>query len=205
MKEALRQGKAHLQALANLRRVPRASVWIVVGSWLLLASAQQSAYGLEFPMTSRLSLPTVKLTTTPEVPSEDGALFTTLTSKSSLFSTELASLAVMARLVEIARTKDGAKDVARDIAKSEYGWGKNQFACLAQLWGKESAWNYKAHNSRSGAHGIPQALPATKMEIVGTDWRTNPITQIRWGMKYIAERYTNPCSAWMKWKRKHHY
>ena len=205
MKRALSQTKAYFASLANLRRVPRASIWIVVGGWLFIASAQQSAYGLEFPMTTRLSLPTVKLTTTPALPTEHGALFATLTSKSSLFSTELASLAVMARLVETARTKEGAKEVARDIAKSEYGWGKNQFGCLAQLWGKESAWNYKAHNARSGAHGIPQALPATKMEIVGTDWRTNPITQIRWGMKYISERYTNPCSAWMKWKRKNHY
>ena len=205
MKALSRSARVHWQSLTHLRRVPRVSIWVVVASWVFLASAQQSAYGLEFPMTSRLSLPSVKLTGISATPTEHGSLFTTLNSKSSLFSTELASVAVMARWVEAAKTKDGAKLVARDIAASEYGWGKNQFGCLTQLWGKESAWNYKAHNSRSGAHGIAQALPASKMEIVGTDWRTNPVTQIRWGMKYISERYTNPCSAWLKWKRKNHY
>lgn len=205
MKALKRSAAFHWQSLTQLRRAPRASIWVVVASWVLLASAQQSAYGLEFPMTSRLSLPSVKLTGISAAPTEQGSLFTTLNSKSSLFSTELASVAVMARWVEAAKTKDGAKLVARDIAASEYGWGKNQFGCLTQLWGKESAWNYKAHNSRSGAHGIAQALPASKMDIVGTDWRTNPVTQIRWGMKYISERYTNPCSAWLKWKRKNHY
>lgn len=205
MKSVARAIASQWESLTSLRRAPRAAIWVVVGSWVFLASAQQSAYGLEVPMTSRLSLPTVKLTGTSNIPTEHGSLFTTLNSKSSLFTTELASVALMARWVEAARTKDGAKMVARDIAHSEYGWGKNQFACLAQLWGKESAWDYKAHNYRSGAHGIAQALPASKMEIVGTDWRTNPVTQIRWGMKYISERYTNPCSAWKKWKRKNHY
>ena len=205
MKALIVRIRSHWSWLTTLRRVPRASIWIVIASWVFMASAQQSAYGLDFPMTSRLSLPTVKLTGISATPTEHGALFTTLNSKSSLFSTELASVAVMARWVEAAKSKHGAKLVARDIAASEYGWGKNQFACLTQLWGKESAWDYKAHNYRSGAHGIAQALPATKMEIVGTDWRTNPVTQIRWGMKYISERYTNPCAAWKKWQRKNHY
>ena len=171
-----------------------------------MASAQQSAYGLEFPMTTRLDLPSVKMTAAPAGgPAVSGAIFTTLDRKASLFSTELASVAAMARSVELAKSKEGAKLVARDIAKSEYGWGKNQFACLSKLWGKESAWNYKAHNARSGAHGIAQALPAIKMDVVGTDWRTNPVTQMRWGMRYISLRYTNPCSAWMKWQRSNHY
>lgn len=183
----------------------RASVWFVVATWIFSASAQQSAYGLEFPMTSRLDLPAVKLKGVSNAPVEHGGLFTMLNTSTSLFSTELASVALMSRWIEAARSKDGAKAVARNIASSEYGWGKNQFACLAQLWGKESAWDYKAHNYRSGAHGIAQSLPASKMDIVGTDWRTNPVTQIRWGMKYISERYTNPCSAWKKWQRRHHY
>lgn len=197
---------SYFASLANFRPAPRTSIWVVVGGLLFLASAQQSAYGLDIPMTSRLELPAVKLIS-PAIttPTQDLAIFTSLDRKSSLYSTELASVAVMARAVEMAKTKDGAKLVARDIAKNEYNWGKNQFACLSKLWGKESAWNYKAHNLRSGAHGIAQALPAIKMEVVGTDWRTNPVTQMRWGMRYISLRYTNPCSAWMKWKRSHHY
>ena len=83
----------------------------------------------------------------------------------------------------------------------KYGWGDGQYACLDSLWTKESNWNYKARNKRTGAHGIPQALPADKMAVVGTDWRTNPVTQIRWGLRYIEARYDNPCKAWAKFKR----
>ncbi len=63
----------------------------------------------------------------------------------------------------------------------------------------------KARNPRSGAHGIAQALPASKMDKVGTDWRTNPTTQIKWGLLYISERYDSPCAAWNKWRRSNYY
>ena len=80
-----------------------------------------------------------------------------------------------------------------------------QFVCLEKLWTKESNWNYKARNKRTGAHGIPQALPADKMDVVGTDWRTNPVTQIRWGLRYVDIRYDSPCNAWSKFKRSKFY
>jgi membrane-bound lytic murein transglycosylase MltF len=70
---------------------------------------------------------------------------------------------------------------------------------------KESHWNYKAHNTRSGAHGIAQALPASKMNVVSTDWRTNPVTQIRWGLRYISIRYETPCKALAKHNRSRFY
>jgi len=98
-----------------------------------------------------------------------------------------------------------AKAVARQIIAQKYRWSDRQFTCLDNLWTKESHWNYKARNKTSGAHGIAQALPATKMEIVGTDWRTNPVTQITWGLKYIQERYEYPCKAWSKSKRSNWY
>jgi hypothetical protein len=75
------------------------------------------------------------------------------------------------------------------------GWSSKQHACLVKLWNQESGWNPRAHNSSSGAHGIPQALPASKMRSAGADYYTNGKTQIRWGIRYIQGRYGNPCSA----------
>ncbi|GIF03812.1 aggregation-promoting factor C-terminal-like domain-containing protein [Actinoplanes siamensis] len=76
------------------------------------------------------------------------------------------------------------------------GFGLDQFACLNKLWNKESGWNYRAENRSSGAYGIPQSLPGSKMASFGADWRTNPATQIKWGLDYIKKRYTTPCGAW---------
>lgn len=117
----------------------------------------------------------------------------------------MARISIAARQVESARQADGAKEVARQIIAQKYRWSERQFTCLDNLWTKESKWNYKARNKSSGAYGIAQALPATKMEIVGTDWRTNPVTQITWGLKYIEERYEYPCRAWSKSKRSNWY
>jgi Transglycosylase SLT domain len=84
---------------------------------------------------------------------------------------------------------------ARMLA-ADRGWGAAQFRCLVSLWDKESHWNYRAANPSSGAYGIAQALPGLKMNVVGPDWRTNPVTQIKWGLNYIADRYGTPCGAW---------
>ena len=75
------------------------------------------------------------------------------------------------------------------------GWSEGQWSCLNSLWARESGWNTYATNSSSGAYGIPQALPGYKMASAGSDWRSNPITQIRWGISYIASKYGSPCSA----------
>ena len=77
-----------------------------------------------------------------------------------------------------------------------FGWDAAQWPCLAYLWTRESNWNPRADNPSSGAYGIPQALPASKMATEGADWLTNHRTQITWGLKYIADRYGSPCSAW---------
>jgi hypothetical protein len=105
----------------------------------------------------------------------------------------------------MARTQIGAKKVAQAILTQEYGFDDSQFTCLNSLWTKESHWNYKAHNYRSGAHGIAQALPASKMEVISDDWRTNPLTQINWGLHYIDLRYETPCRAWIKFQRSRYY
>lgn len=79
------------------------------------------------------------------------------------------------------------------------GWSGPQWAALKNLWNGESGWNERALNKASGAYGIPQSLPASKMASAGSDWKTNPATQIKWGMNYIASRYGNPVSAYAAW------
>ena len=79
---------------------------------------------------------------------------------------------------------------------STYGWSQTDFECLVSLWNKESSWNPNAYNSSSGAYGIPQALPGSKMASAGSDYQTNYKTQINWGLSYIKARYGNPQNAW---------
>ena len=90
----------------------------------------------------------------------------------------------------------GAQAIAHDMMAANYGWGDDQFGCLVALWSRESGWNANSYNSSSGAGGIPQALPASKMASAGADWATNPATQIAWGLGYISGRWGTPCAAW---------
>jgi hypothetical protein len=109
-----------------------------------------------------------------------------------------------ATLVEpVGRAKAGSEDLSdadpRDIARAllgEYGFSSDQFGCLDSLYVRESGWNVYADNPTSSAYGIPQALPGSKMSSEGADWATNPVTQIRWGLGYIRDRYGSPCGAW---------
>jgi hypothetical protein len=80
------------------------------------------------------------------------------------------------------------------------GFALSQMPCLVKIWNKESGWNEKAENPSSGAYGIPQALPASKMGKYGADYRTNPVPQIKWGLDYIKGRYGSPCGAWSYWQ-----
>ena len=79
---------------------------------------------------------------------------------------------------------------------SSYGWSETDFECLVRLWNRESGWNPNAYNASSGAFGIPQALPGSKMASAGSDYQTNYQTQINWGLGYISSRYGNPQNAW---------
>jgi len=95
----------------------------------------------------------------------------------------------------VARAQSDPKAVA-SLLIADHGWGAEQFGCLERLWNKESGWRWNADNPSSDAYGIPQSLPGSKMASFGSDWVTNPITQIKWGMQYISDRYGTPCSAW---------
>jgi hypothetical protein len=187
------------------------AIWSVVASMLFLSSALPSAYGLEFPVSSAVEIQGDATALAAAVNPIDsaaalyGSINLASTSVGAMFSSDLALVSSISASVEMARTSDGAKQVAEIILTEEYGFNEAQFACLDSLWTRESHWNYKAHNYRSGAHGIAQALPAEKMSVVGTDWRTNPVTQIRWGIRYITMRYDTPCKAWSKWKSHRFY
>ena len=78
----------------------------------------------------------------------------------------------------------------------QFGLAADQWQYLDALWQRESGWNHLAENASSGAYGIPQSLPGSKMADVAPDWRTNAETQITWGLAYIAARYGNPQGAW---------
>ncbi len=99
----------------------------------------------------------------------------------------------------VATAKTNPKGAAMSIM-GDFGFGAGQWGCLEQLWTGESNWNYKAWNAGSGAGGIPQALPASKMSSAGADWQTNPVTQIKWGLGYIKNVYGSPCNAWSQWQ-----
>ena len=198
-----REGEVSMSKFNNRSRSALALAALFTG----LSLAVPTANGLDFPTATELVLPEVEvapvisianLTVTGDVAVPEAAVAPVQVS-------EMARVAALAHQVELARTVPGAKYVTRTIMKEDYKWGDAQFTCINRLWSKESHWNYKAHNYRSGAHGIAQALPASKMEVIATDWRTNPVTQIRWGLRYISMRYSTPCKAWAKFKRSHYY
>jgi hypothetical protein len=180
----------------------------ITSSLLLVATLLPAANALELSLTSSVELEVPKSALVVE-PGTTEFLFAeddlTATASGAIFSTQLALVSAVSRQVELARTPLGAKKVAKAILIDEYGFTEKEYKCLNSLWTQESNWNYKSRNKKSGAHGIPQALPASKMNIVSTDWRTNPVTQIRWGLRYISIRYETPCKAWAKHKRSNWY
>lgn len=101
----------------------------------------------------------------------------------------------LARQGILDRAQSNPRAVGR-LLVADHGWADSQFGCLDSLWNRESHWRWNASNGSSGAYGIPQALPGSKMASIGSDWDTNPVTQITWGLQYISGRYGTPCSAW---------
>jgi len=100
----------------------------------------------------------------------------------------------------ISNAQNDPKSAAR-LLMADHGWGSDaQYNCLVNLWTGESDWRWSATNASSGAYGIPQSLPASKMSQFGADYRTNPLTQIKWGLWYIEMSYGNPCNAWSTWQ-----
>ena len=185
------------------------TIWAVATSLLLVATILPAASALELTVPTSLEVEGNRSVGIVETSESAVALLAeddlAAIASGAIFSSELALVSAVSRQVELARTPYGAKKVAKSILLDEYGYGEKQYICLNSLWTKESNWNYKARNKKSGAHGIPQALPASKMSVISTDWRTNPVTQIRWGLRYISIRYETPCNALAKHKRSNYY
>ena len=113
---------------------------------------------------------------------------------------EKARKALAAKKQAILANAQADPRAAAQALLPEFGFGDGQWSCLDNLWMGESGWRYTAENSSSGAYGIPQSLPGSKMATVASDWRTNPVTQIRWGLQYIRSSYGTPCGAWSAWQ-----
>jgi hypothetical protein len=188
------------------KRLPVAAMALAILITSIESSQAQLTVSLPEEASVELRLPDSDLRAS--VPPEAEPTWPTLLEmkeSTAVMATEMLLVSVMVEKIESARTPKGARRVAQELAKEKYGWGSYQFSCLNTLWTKESHWNYRARNKRTGAHGIPQALPATKMEIISSDWRTNPVTQIQWGLHYIDVRYQTPCRALAKFKRSRYY
>jgi hypothetical protein len=100
--------------------------------------------------------------------------------------------------VKVVLPASGARALGYQMMRAR-GWGDDQWVCLDNLWSHESGWRVNASNA-SGAFGIPQAMPGSKMASAGGDWQSNAATQISWGLSYIAGKYGSPCAAWSHWQ-----
>jgi hypothetical protein len=204
--KARRAPRAALKTTLTLSSMAVVATGFAVGSGSISLSAEG---GADAPSTSvaDLGARTGAVTaaaseTTAEAPSagpDREQLVTRSDSRAKADPQKLDTLSLGAGNT-MARTEDLSDEDPRTIARAllaEYGWGiEAQFGCLDSLWERESHWNPLAENPSSGAYGIPQSLPGSKMATVAADWRTNPVTQIRWGLGYIADRYGSPCGAW---------
>ncbi|MEU2511798.1 transglycosylase SLT domain-containing protein [Streptomyces syringium] len=113
-------------------------------------------------------------------------------------------------------SRSATRDASSFEAKSSYTTAEvqamarqmvpgDQFQCFSNIVNNESTWDYTAENPSSGAYGLVQSLPGSKMASAGADWRTNPATQIKWGLGYMNERYGSPCGAWSFWQANQWY
>jgi hypothetical protein len=192
-----------LTAFAGMFTKKAVVAWTMIGALLLAIAFLPKANATENSIVGSEASQSVVAIDPGSESSFLGESFTTIAG--AIFSKDLALVSAASIQVELARSPYGAKKVAKDILFNEYGFKQVQYKCLEELWTEESNWRYKAHNKSSGAHGIAQALPANKMDVVSTDWRTNPVTQIRWGLRYISIRYETPCKALSKHKRSNWY
>jgi hypothetical protein len=203
------EGEQNVKTALLNRSKKSLTIWGAATSLLLVATILPAASALELTVPTSLELDGNRSVGIVETSESAVALLAeddlAAIASGAIFSSQLALVSAVSRQVELARTPYGAKKVAKSILLDEYGFSEKQYKCLNTLWTKESNWNYKARNKKSGAHGIPQALPASKMSVISTDWRTNPVTQIRWGLRYISIRYETPCNALAKHKRSNYY
>ncbi|CAM5387360.1 lytic transglycosylase domain-containing protein [Streptomyces xanthochromogenes] len=114
-------------------------------------------------------------------------------------ATLLAASGIAMAAVPAQAAPTSAKTIAQQMMPSD------QFQCFSKIVTHESGWNPSATNSSSGAYGLVQALPGSKMASAGADWKSNPATQIKWGLNYMNDRYGSPCGAWNFWQQNSWY
>lgn len=131
------------------------------------------------------------ISTAPHIAAITGTSRGTSTSNASTSTSSSSSVSTVGQTY----TGSSPQAIAQQMVAAR-GWSHSEFQCLVSLWNRESHWNPYASNASSGAYGIPQALPGSKMASAGSDWQTNPATQITWGLGYISGRYGTPCGAW---------
>jgi hypothetical protein len=150
----------------------------------------RDSYDITKPVPKKVVKPAPAVTATADTTTDDAATPTASASPAAAAVTPSNSIAA------VAATPDpgSAQAIALELVTAR-GWGNDQYSCLVSLWNKESGWRVNAYNP-SGAYGIPQALPGSKMATAGADWQTNPATQITWGLNYISGVYGTPCGAW---------
>lgn len=142
----------------------------------------RDAYGVTVPKPKVVEKPKVETTDTSDASASSSSSASAVTPSNSLAA------------VAAAPHPGSAQAIAQQLVAAR-GWGSGEYNCLVSLWNKESGWRVNAYNP-SGAYGIPQALPGSKMASAGADWQTNPATQITWGLNYISGVYGTPCGAW---------
>ena len=128
-------------------------------------------------------------------PARSSAVTATGSAGSFRFLRQVRVATALAPAVSSPPSQQAPQQIARTMLRS-FGWTWRQFKYLNLLWEAESSWNVSAENPSTGAYGIPQAVPGSKMSAVGPDWQTDAATQIRWGLSYISAAYGSPRSAW---------
>jgi hypothetical protein len=119
-----------------------------------------------------------------------------LAAKKAAAAKAAAAKAAAAKKTAEADEHSGTPKQIAEAMLSKFGWSSGQFSCLEPLWERESGWDVTAYNAGSGAYGIPQALPGSKMSSAGSNWEGSAYTQIKWGLGYIRDAYGSPCGAW---------
>lgn len=182
---------ARLRSKATLAGAALAVTGVVVGGGVMASQAPAEDAGADLGAVVELEAPEAAAADRDEVVSRDDRRGRADPAKRA----RLVPAKPEAKVESEQLSQGDPKDVARALL-SDFGFAADQFGCLESLWEKESGWNPQARNPSSGAHGIPQALPGSKMASAGSDWATNPVTQITWGLGYIQDRYGSPCAAW---------
>jgi len=164
----------------------------------MAGSPEQASFSSSFDVTQ--SLDATASVGLAGVAAEGQVVPAAPTPAASVDGSAAVSAAVAPQTPKPALTMTGTpRQIAQTVASAR-GWSAAQWSCLDQLWQRESKFQTTIRNPRSGAYGIPQALPASRMASAGADWRTNPVTQVQWGLSYISTRYGTGCNAWAHWQ-----